>query len=632
MMKRLFALLLACLLLVGCTPAPIEETTVPTQTEQTLPPAEPTEPSGAYDPGSEIEANTDGAVRAYPLAYEQAYAIACMGDDLLVFSEVYPTKLVVLSGDNLFETASVQLSESIFPGDRHVNISEKGIMYYSEQTNELVTLDTTLKEIGRTELPEIPVNAPVISADRKFIYYCTQDGIREYSMENGFSRLIKELSYETQALETLLLNGTVLCCNIWDEDGRFSTLYLSTENGKILWEGESDFYLHGYGDTWYCVASEGTMSAYVFGDADNNARMLIPRDYSAGGTFLEAGNCLITENYEADNADITVEYYDLDTGKCLSTLYLPDAGYVGNFCTRQGEHLVYFLGNNYEEDAPTVYRWDVDMLPSGDETDYSSPHYTLEYPDTDGLGECRAYADEIGAKYGVHILIGEEATKVQPWDYVISAEYQVPVVRQSLERLDQALSVYPEGMLKDAAWSTPDQVIYIGIARSLNGSVESGSLNSAVGIQFFDDDGNTYVSLAVGWNLEQTLYHELYHAMENRLMSASAALYDWEYLNPDGFDYDYDYVANQYRTDTTYVDDDDRYFIDLYSMSFPREDRARILEYAMIPEGADYFDSEPMQKKLLALCTAMREAFGLKKSTETFLWEQYLNQSLAPNT
>ena len=33
--------------------------------------------------------------------------------------------------------------------------------------------------------------------------------------------------------------------------------------------------------------------------------------------------------------------------------------------------------------------------------------------------------------------------------------------------------------------------------------------------------------------------------------------------------------------------------------------------------------------KLKMLCQGIREAFGLKKSPENFLWEQYLNQPMA---
>ena len=64
-------------------------------------------------------------------------------------------------------------------------------------------------------------------------------------------------------------------------------------------------------------------------------------------------------------------------------------------------------------------------------------------------------------------------------------------------------------------------------------------------------------------------------------------------------------------------------------MSYPKEDRARIMEYAMTSGNAILFESRTMQAKLLTLCQGIRDAFGLKKSPETFLWEQYLATSLA---
>ena len=41
------------------------------------------------------------------------------------------------------------------------------------------------------------------------------------------------------------------------------------------------------------------------------------------------------------------------------------------------------------------------------------------------------------------------------------------------------------------------------------------------------------------------------------------------------------------------------------------------------------FRCETMQAKLRTLCEGIRKAFGLRKSPDTFLWEQYLEESLA---
>jgi hypothetical protein len=64
-------------------------------------------------------------------------------------------------------------------------------------------------------------------------------------------------------------------------------------------------------------------------------------------------------------------------------------------------------------------------------------------------------------------------------------------------------------------------------------------------------------------------------------------------------------------------------------MSFPKEDRARIMEYASTPDNESYFATVTMQKKLKQLCLGIRKAFGLQKCTEEFLWEQYLDTPIA---
>lgn len=628
MMKRLIALLLACLLLVGCTPAPIEETTLPSQTQETtLPMVEPTEPSGTYDPDSKIEADTNGAVRAYPLGIADVYAFSCMGDDIVIFSGIEKTKMTRLSGENLFVTASLEVDTFLSPDMGGISISDKGIVYYDGESCELVMLNSELQKYSTVAMPEDMIGIPIISDDRRFAYYCTENEVRELTIETGISRVLKEVSYPDQSVEKLLLNGSVLCCNLWDEDYRFTTIFLSVENGQVLWEGESDFYVSGKKDNWYATTNEGTMTGFVYGDADGNERMLIPSDYSASGFFVDDANLLVVESYAQDYSFVTLECYDLSNGKRISSVSIEEE-YVGNFVAGSDSRVLYMLSDNFRDADHVLYRWDIDALPTGDDTDYSCEYFNKNNPDEDGLSQCREEAERIGELYGVKIHIGDDATRTQPWDYDMTAEYQVPVVQEALATLEQLLSVFPEGMLADAAWSTADGYIHICIVRTLTGSAETGSLDSADGIHFFDGD-NSYIALAVGSLMDQTFYHEMFHALETRLLSASSALYDWEYLNPEDFTYDYDYVQNQTREDFQYLDDENRYFIDMYSMSFPKEDRARVFEYSMIEFGESFFTSEPMQAKLLAICKAIRKAYDLKKYEQTLPWEQYLNESLA---
>lgn len=60
-------------------------------------------------------------------------------------------------------------------------------------------------------------------------------------------------------------------------------------------------------------------------------------------------------------------------------------------------------------------------------------------------------------------------------------------------------------------------------------------------------------------------------------------------------------------------------------MSYAREDRARIFEHAMIDGDEALFQSELLQKKLAAICLAIRAVYG----DAAYPWEQYLNLFLS---
>ena len=103
---------------------------------------------------------------------------------------------------------------------------------------------------------------------------------------------------------------------------------------------------------------------------------------------------------------------------------------------------------------------------------------------------------------------------------------------------------------------------------------------------------------------------------------------EWKKLNPEGFDYDYNYYV--YKThDSEYLSDENRYFADAYAMTFPHEDRCRLFVHAMLDANADLFATDAMQAKLKRMCQGIREAYGYERDGNTYVWEQYLNISLA---
>ena len=288
---------------------------------------------------------------------------------------------------------------------------------------------------------------------------------------------------------------------------------------------------------------------------------------------------------------------------------------------------VYFLLYN-NDGRPVIYRWDTAALEFAvsDTEVYTGPYYSNQEPDYHGLVWCEYYARTIGDTYGVEVLLWEDANLVQPWDYNFETEYLVPVFKRELDWLNERLANFPEGMLEAAI--SHFSSLKICLVREIIGSAESGSVSRANGIQFMNGT-DAYIVLAAGDTSEKALYHELYHVMETHILGNSIALDQWAKLNPVGFEYDYDYLANAQRDGSEFLQPDTRSFVDTYSMSYPKEDRARIFEYAMTAGNEPLFAASPLQYKLKMLCQGIREAFGLKKSPENFLWEQYLNQPMA---
>ena len=612
-MKRILFLLLTILALCGCGKT---EPATPT----TAPVPVPTEPPGSYAQNSAVEQYTGGDVRAYPQSIPDIYAVACAGEDVLVFSGKVNTTVTRLTGENLYRIGETELETNIYPDDVTVQVTEDRLVYYVPESREMVYLDDRFREVQRICLPESIQGAPALSEDLRSIWYFQKDGLRVLDTDSGRSRLVTEMAYPTQMVLGVLMEGTVVRCSIMDPRDIWYDLYIDADTGEVLCRKDDTVWVRSGGGLYYGTYYEDDGQVLLFGREGEKTRALQLNTF--GLHIFSQDRLVLTESYGEDFWKL--DLYDLDSGLRTAGIPLPEDYSGWGFCWDSENRRVYFHGYG-EAESQIIYRWDVEKSPTFDEQTYTDTWYTLEAPDYAGLAECENRAEAMSQRFGLDIRIWERAVEVQPWDYDMTPEHRVPVITKMLDKLEYALGQFPEGFLPLILESLEGGTLRLSLVQKLTGSAETGSLDSANGIQFWQEE-DAYIAMIPGDDFLPTFFHELFHTMEMRILSKSILYYRWDELNPPGFEYDYDYVANQERDDWEYLDDSTRAFIDLYSMSFPKEDRARIFEKACLDGNEAFFQSETMQQKLKLLCSGIRDAYDLNNTEITYLWEQYLTE------
>lgn len=614
MFKHLISLILASLLLCGCAKPAQSAETAPTTPEEIS--ASTARPHSFYDAGSQTEQRTRGAVRVYPLKRSDCTGLQVQGESVLLFSGSETTVLTRIDANGCV-SATAELNIFLSHDDSSLQIGADTLSFYDYSKGETVVLDQTLQELRRIPSPDDLMGTPILSEDQKTLYYCTPTALRAMDVETGICRCIREMGYLYQTVTKLHLDDSIISCSLSDETG--STMaYISAENGRLLQES-ADIALTTSGSRYYASFPTGMTQALLFGDREAAPTALIPADITAECLFLEQVNGAVTVTVLSET-QIRFDYYDLSSGLRTAALTM-DTKHVPIGLEATADGYVYILMHSSRYGCDTLYRWAVEDMPLNDSTVYTGPYFTEEAPDLAGLARCRELADEIGQRYGIRVLIWEEAAAAAPWDYSFEPEYLVPVIERELKFLDQQLGQFPKEMLEATASNFSG--LTISLVRQLIGSADAGSLSTANGLQYFLGN-EACIALAAGQDTQKALFHELYHVMETQILNHSIALDQWETLNPRGFSYDLDYRTNLARDGSAYLREDTQSFIDTYAMSYPKEDRARILEYACTPGNEHYFQSEPMQAKLRTLCDGIREAYGLENSTEAYLWEQYL--------
>lgn len=585
-----FLALLLALLLAGCAAQP-------------TPTTETTAADALYTPGHRLETQTSGMMQVFPTETSGFCRIWAMGEDVLLSGD---GKLTRLSGASLTPGSTRQ-------ADTVLQTGSDGVWLFDGSAVQI--LDGSFALLQTVSIPDVVLGVPGLEGSR--LYYLSEGCLKVLDLSTGLASLLRDNMAFTDG--TVQCLGDLLLLHLTDEDGIGKTLLVSAADGSTQYPSLAVADACRFETGLGILLEDGQV--LLLPDSGGAQKLTLEEGEQMVGFLPEIGGLITCRN---DTAGLTLRLYALSRGILRCSVLLPEVDLVGTGCV-SADGTLYISAHCTQETAWWILRWNYEAFSPVSEDSCLEPYYTRDFPDVQGQATCEALARELGEQYGITVLLFDEAAACAPWDYVFAAEYRVDKTNWALEDLKVTLEAFPEGFLTKLRQDWED--LTVCIVDTIQGTAESGSLDSAEGLQF-QNGSHFYIALAPKEedSLKHTLFHEFSHLIDNRVLTKTGAYDNWNDLNPQDFAYSLDLNADMtpYKALLT---GSDRVFIDNYAMTFPAEDRARIFECACTSGNEEDFVSPILQAKLQRICTGIRQAFDLEDAPERFLWEQYLTSA-----
>lgn len=224
---------------------------------------------------------------------------------------------------------------------------------------------------------------------------------------------------------------------------------------------------------------------------------------------------------------------------------------------------------------------------------------------------------------GLTVKIAELA-QTEFTDYTAAPELDEAYIAAALDTVEQVAAAYPDGFFAQLCHGTVREIV-LHLTGSIQKREASSGFTSFAGFtETREGISLVTVDITTPGSFAQTLHHEIFHLIDNRLTFDAGlrpeAFYSeegWSALNPEGFAY-----ANSYHDLDTefYSAPVEAWFTKLYSRTYAREDRATVFEYAVV--GTDWiFGTHQRIRKLEYLCKAIRDCFDTAGWPAATTWE-----------
>lgn len=634
-MKRLLAIFLLLALLIGCSKQEPPEPFVPDLPE----PTPEVEEIPAEEPPPQLMDNREPFGETGVLWYLPNEAIeACRPTSLCLFQG-----MLLASGERYIDGQSdLQLMlldlqtgevirESVLSniGCTYLQVCGDRIAVCDEALGNIYLLDEQLRQtVGRKIATEWEVLCS--SLDGKIGYRFTMDeGIHAVDLETGDKTVLLP---EARMLSAQRPAGNTVCFYYTDAETSIRhTASLDLKTGVIeeipFPAASTDV---SRSDGIWMTSVGGRNDYYIGAEAD-------PGVLDPGESF---------PSLLQDPPRLKLYRYDED-GTFHAAIHDPDGTYRSGFTISDGWNLFldnllwseqyggYFLTATDQLGSVQLLFWDFSTVSVGEDltiTPLSSLIGTI--PEGSAVSkELYDRAAAIGEQYGVTVNIADRCP-TEYTDYTVLQNTDFWQITSALDTLETALASFPDGFFDQLIYSTyrETEINLVGTLTPLGlpeGEITGFDTFSAFAENAYDKHIITLDITQSG--LEQTIYHEFSHVIDDKLafdaMLRQNALYHeetWADLNPENFGYLFDYYN---VPDAVYHDGYDAYFVDIYSRTFPTEDRARILEYAMGGWDWVFFDNEPLFEKLRYYAACIRDAFDTDGWPDVTIWEQPLQNT-----
>lgn len=567
-------------------------------------------------------------------------------DDILTVYQIENGKNYIARFNpfTMVQEARTELPEGMYVEEGVYVMPDGSVAVCNQMSGQVYLMDEELLEYDRISVGQTEAWVSYISQDLKHIFYMDYDAVYSYNTETEDKVTLYENNDSENKYGSLLGVYEEDNCALIEEmeDGNSVCRLIRSDTGETVQSYEADIRkLEAAEDFYMAYCDVDGLTELVFGnEGGNGPKMLFFTDYDEYSyRYADVENGIVisqTERRVAGERQAVLNFYRLDTGMKQYELTVPllDMEFISGYVTYLKNKNIVVFGLQGEDNGG-IYVWDLlaEQSMSADENCYVCDWQGQNPADEEEMELLRTRAQEIGERYGVEIYIGDDVEEcaVDIYEYVETDN--VVRISQALSILDRTLARYPSGMLAQLD-DDYGSVLRIYLAGGIL-PADATAIDTAVGVQnTLQDDTHLVLDINSVYDYEITICHEIFHAIENHLnMTGTAWMEDdvWNSYNPPDFLYDYDYITNQDSVDFSYVvgntgQEEQVYFIDVYSKSFPHEDRARIMEYAMMEEKMEtgYFEYEVIKNKLTYISGRIRDGFDTTGWPEVTDWEVWI--------